>query len=120
MSRIVEQTVGNIAICNSPAMIKYKQEMLPGLHRLFPGLSKDDLLEAIDYSILNRFQDKKAELDNSYTHQTQATTAFKLVNYVLDRKPIYTASGTLYQHHGAVPNPFYELIDSFIVNRDGY
>lgn len=120
MSRIVEQTVGNIAICNSPAMIKYKQEMLPGLHRLFPGLSKDDLLEAIDYSILNRFQDKKAELDNSYTHQTQTTTAFKLVNYVLDRKPIYTASGTLYQHHGAVPNPFYELIDSFIVNRDGY
>lgn len=105
---------------NSPAMKKYKEDALPMLHLVFPGLSKDDLLDGLDMSLMRRFKDINAELDNSYTKQTQSTTALKLANYLLDKKPIYTASGVIYQHHGDVPNPFYDLIDGFIINREDF
>lgn len=109
-----------LAVLSSEAITNYKKEMYTCLHAALPGYSRNDLLHAIDYSVSHRFKDREAELDNSYTHETVSTTALNIVNYILSRKPIYTAAGTIFQHHGDVPNPFYDLIDGFIINRENY
>lgn len=108
------------SILSSEAITEYKKQMYDCLHRVLPGYTRDDLLFAIDDSISKHFRDREAELDNSYTNTTTQTTALKMANYIISRKPIFTAAGTIFQHHGDVPNPFYDLIDGFIMNRENY
>lgn len=109
-----------MSVLSSEAITAYKKELYDGLHAALPGYTRNDLLNAIDHSIETRFKDIDAQLDNSYTKTTTDTTALKLVNYIISRKPIFTAAGTIFQHHGDVPNPFYDLIDGFIINREDF
>nr|DAS08440.1 MAG TPA: hypothetical protein [Caudoviricetes sp.] len=82
-----------------------------------PTLEENELDRALDYSINKRFKDAEAMIHNSYKHAKVNTTLAKYVNYILDKKPIMTAYGTLFSRHGSVPNPLYDMVDSFVERR---
>ena len=72
---------------------------------------------AIDWSISNRLQDHPVRVDNNYKKQEVNMTLLAVADYVMSRRPIITSYGVMFKRHGEVPNPIYELIDSFIKNR---
>ena len=83
----------------------------------FPLLSMEEIDMAIDWSISNRLQDHPVRVDNNYKKQEVNMTLLAVADYVMSRRPIITSYGVMFKRHGEVPNPIYELIDSFIKNR---
>lgn len=96
---------------------EYKNAFKRMIPLSIPTLEENELDRALDYSINKRFKDAEAMIHNSYKHAKVNTTLAKYVNYILDKKPIMTAYGTLFSRHGSVPNPLYDMVDSFVERR---
>lgn len=122
-------------INDSPTLAKYKETMKKCLLMYLPGAPLKDLDAAIDYSIQKRMYNGKAEVINSYKRvqqveidqyggqkyyykdQKQEISLQALTDYILSREPIVTAYGTMFMHHGTVPNPLASVVQSFLDNR---
>ena len=114
-------------ISESPTLMKYKETMRQCMSLYYPEVPLSDIDSAIDYSIMKRMTDSPAGLTNSYKgyrnaegvyqDAKQELTLRKLSDYILSRQPIVTAFGTMFQHHGQVPNPLVEVVQSFLDNR---
>lgn len=96
---------------------KYKEVARDVVKMNFPLLAMQEIDAAIDWSISKRFTDHPIKVDNNYKKQTIDTTLAGIAQYILDRQPIITSYGVMFKRHGEVPNPVYDLIDSFINNR---
>lgn len=96
---------------------KYKEVARDVVKMHFPLLAMQEIDAAIDWSISKRFTDHPIKVDNNYKKQTIDTTLAGIAQYILDRQPIITSYGVMFKRHGEVPNPVYDLIDSFINNR---
>lgn len=96
---------------------KYKEVARDVVKMHFPLLAMNEIDAAIDWSISKRFTDHPIKVDNNYKKQTIDTTLAGIAQYILDRQPIITSYGVMFKRHGEVPNPIYDLIDSFITNR---
>ena len=101
----------------------------------YPESSPEVLDAAIDYSIQKRIQNANAVLSNSYRRRRvierdengnevqvyknaeQNLTLQQISDYILSREPIVTAFGTMFKHHGTVPNPLFAVVQSFLDNR---
>ena len=101
----------------------------------YPELSPEVLDAAIDYSIQKRIQNANAVLSNSYRRRRvierdengnevqvyknaeQNLTLQQISDYILSREPIVTAFGTMFKHHGTIPNPLAIVVQSFLDNR---
>ena len=101
----------------------------------YPESSPEVLDAAIDYSIQKRIQNANAVLSNSYRRRRvierdengnevqvyknaeQNLTLQQISDYILSREPIVTAFGTMFKHHGTVPNPLAIVVQSFLDNR---
>ena len=101
----------------------------------YPESSPEVLDAAIDYSIQKRIQNANAVLSNSYRRRRvierdengnevqvyknaeQNLTLQQISDYILSREPIVTAFGTMFKHHGTVPNPLASVVQSFLDNR---
>jgi hypothetical protein len=113
---------------NSPTLKRYKDNMLDIIKLYYPESRFEDLSAAIDYSIQKRIKDSKISVSNSYKrymddngvyqNSKQEITLRKLTDYILSREPIVTAFGTMFKHHGTVPNPLVTVVEEFLSNRD--
>ena len=101
----------------------------------YPESSPEVLDAAIDYSIQKRIQNANAVLSNSYRRRRvierdengnevqvyknseQNLTLQQISDYILSREPIVTAFGTMFKHHGTIPNPLAIVVQSFLDNR---
>ena len=122
-------------ISQSPTLVKYKETMRKCIQLYYPEASERDIDAAIDYSINKRVSEGNAKITNSYkrykvtktdqfgnqyqeyVEPTQNLTLLKLSDYILSREPIVTAFGTMFKHHGTVPNPLMDVVQSFLDNR---
>ena len=122
-------------ITESPTLVKYKDTMRNCIKLYYPEAADTDINAAIDYSINKRLQNANAKITNSYkrykvtktdqfgnpyqeyVEPEQNISLLKLSDYILSREPIVTAFGTMFKHHGTVPNPLMEVVQSFLDNR---
>ena len=101
----------------NPILTKYKSVSRDLIKLVFPLLGIDEIDAAIDWSISNRLTDHNVQVDNNYKNQTIDMTLLQVAKYIIEREPIVTTYGVMFKKHGEVPNPIYDLIDSFIKNR---
>lgn len=102
---------------HNPMISNYKSVARDMLKLQFPLLGMDEIDTAIDWSISNRLNNPMVQVDNNYKKQTINMSLLDVAKYILDRQPIITSYGVMFKRHGEVPNPIYNLIDSFIKNR---
>ena len=118
-------------INKSPTLSKYKNTMRDVMLLYYPNANPKDIDTAIDYSIRKRFRNSnKVKIVNSYKRYRdendnykdleQQVTLQKLSDYILSREPIVTANGVMFKHHGEVPNPMNDVIQSFLSLRSQY
>ena len=96
---------------------KYKQVLLDGLRCSFPLLTDQEILEAIDHSIINRYKSSPARINNNYTKQEIKGTLLDMISYIESLEPIMTSSGVLYKKHKEADNPLSRMIMGFIKQR---
>lgn len=118
-------------INGSPTLSKYKDTMRDCMMLYYPNANPADINAAIDYSIQKRFRDSnKVRVVNSYKRYRDENDNYKdteqqmnlkkLSDYILSREPIVTANGVMFKHHGEVPNPMNDVIQSFLSLRSKY
>lgn len=100
-----------------PIVDKFKESANYLLHLSFPQLTKYELNQAIDFSIAKYIQDHEVQVHNNYKNTTQETTLLEITNWVLEKKPIITSSGAMFERHGVMVNLIYKLLDGFINDR---
>ena len=101
----------------SSLITNYKKIMMDMLHISFPLLSETELAYAVDDSISRHFKDTDIKVDNNYKKVTIDMTLRAFADYIIDKEPIITSYGVLFNRHGVVPNPIYNMIDGFINGR---
>lgn len=99
---------------------KYKETALRMLKLSFPNLSYYEIEEAVNDSILKRFKNTPAVIDNNYKKKQLNTTLLDLTEYIINRQPIISTYGTLFKRHGEVPNPIAKLLQGFMDGRNIY
>lgn len=98
-------------------VMNYRDIMFNGLKNSFPGLTKDEMYEAIDWSIDNRITNAKAVLDNNYTKQRVDATVLDVLQYIQKLEPIVTSSGVLFKKHKEADNPLVRMVINFLDQR---
>lgn len=90
-----------------------------------PHIPQEDLESILNYSINKRLYNAKAGISNSYKRYYDPETKkykdlfheytlLQIADYIKKREPIVTAQGTMFRHHGEVPNPLANTIQSFL------
>lgn len=97
---------------------KYRNTMMETLSRSFPALTQQELQRAVEYSINKRFKNHNVKLDNNYAKVSVNTNLLDTTEYMKQRRPILTSSGTLYKRHEEVENLLSKLIYMFVTDRD--
>ena len=97
---------------------RYKTTMEHIISRCCPDLSRDDIVEGIEYSIAKNFNNPKAVIHNNYKNTYNEIDLLQLSNELLNHKAIMTTQGVLFARHGMVPNPFYNFIQYLVDKRD--
>ena len=112
-------------IDSSETLSSYKEKMHRLLRLYNPHVSENDIEEILNYSINKRLYNSQALISNSYKRtmdpetkkykdQVREFTLLQISDYIKRRKPILTAHGTMFKHHGEVPNPLGITIQSFL------
>ena len=101
----------------SDVLFQYKKVAMDMLHLNFPLLTTAELSAAIDYSMSEHFKDVDVTIDNNYKKVQINQTLLQVADYIMRRQPIMTTFGVLFSRHGSMPNPVYNMIDSFISGR---
>ena len=128
---------------NSMTLSKYKNAMKDCIRLYYPTANMDDIDEAINYSINKRLYNAQAQISNSYKRsrvqvrdeygrpmtdmnnepiyemkdKITKMNLLRISDYIMSREPIVTAFGTMFKHHGTVPNPLFDTVQSFLDNR---
>lgn len=102
------------------AIENYINIMVNGLKHSFPELTKEDLYDAIKWSIDKRIQNKPAILDNNYTKKKINGTVIDILKYIDKLQPIVTSSGVLFKQHKEEDNPLSKMIQGFLDQRAKY
>lgn len=101
----------------SITLTNYKNIAVDMLRYVFPLLTEAELAMAVDDSISKHFKDTDAQINNNYKNKTIDMSLRAVADYICDRQPITTSYGVMFMRHGIVPNPLYNVIDSFINSR---
>lgn len=99
---------------------EYSQVAVRMLQLSFPYLSQTELRTAVDYSVRKRMKNGNLYVENNYKHTKINSTVLEMANYILERRPIITSAGVMFEKHADSVNPLYKLIDIFINNRIKY
>ena len=96
---------------------EYTRMMVDGLKHSFPSLSEDELRDAINWSVMKRYHNGPASINNNYTKKRIDGTVLDVLNYIDKLEPIVTSSGVLFKKHKTAKNPMSEMIMGFIKER---
>ena len=96
-------------------ILEYKNVAQRMIQKSFPNLNPYEIAQAIDYSIVKRAKDHDAVIDNK-----KKKKKVNISDYILDKQPIITAEGVLFQRHANSVNPLYKMLDTFINTRIAY
>ena len=107
----------NQRLLATQVVLEYKTVLIEALKHSFPGLSPQELDEAINYSILKRAKNTKASIDNNYTKKRFDGTLLDILDYINSCEPIVTSSGVLFKKHKNAKNPMAKMIMGFIKER---
>ena len=103
----------------------YKNKMKRLMYLYNPYIDTKDLDNILNYSIAKRLYNAEAGISNSYKRYIDPETQkykdlfheyslLQIADYIKSREPIVTAYGTMFKHHGEVPNPLGMTIQSFL------
>mgnify|MGYP003459867859 CR=1 FL=1 len=107
----------NQRLLATQVVLEYKTVLIEALQHSFPGLTPQELDEAINYSILKRAKNTKASIDNNYTKKRFDGTLLDILDYINSCEPIVTSSGVLFKKHKNAKNPMAKMIMGFIKER---
>lgn len=110
----------NQKVLQSNVVKEYIDVMVDGLKHSFPLLYEQELRQAITWSILKRYHNGPATLNNNYSHQRFDGTVLDIINYIEKLEPIITSSGVLFKKHKEADNPLSRMIMGFIRKRKEY
>ena len=102
---------------NKSTTIQEYKKLMKECISLYIPINVDSLDDAIDYSINKRFRDTKVKVNNTYKHKEVDYTLRALTDYILERQPIVTAYGTMFQKHADCRNLMGEVIQEFMDQR---
>lgn len=103
----------------------YKDKMKRLMYLYNPHIDMNDLDNILNYSINKRLYNANAGISNSYKRYVDPETKqfkdlfheftlLQIADYIKQREPIVTSMGTMFKHHGDVPNPLAITIQSFL------
>lgn len=98
----------------------YEDEATLLVQLLKPHISRQDIRQAVKYSMDKRYKEVPCVLDNNYTHKNANGTLLQMANFINDKEPICTAYGVLFKKHGNKPHPLLDMIRDFTDSRDAY
>lgn len=101
----------------SSVITKYKNVSMEMLQLSFPSLSPTEIAAAVDISISKHLKNTDVVIDNNYKKKQINSTLLDISNYIIDREPITTPHGVMFNRHGTVPNPISKMIERFISDR---
>ena len=101
-------------VLQSPTIRKYKDTMRDCVKLYYPMLPESEIDHILDYSIRKNFKNSKASVENSYTKKTTNMNLLALSDYIMSKEPIVSAFGTMFKKKGTVPNPMFDVIQSFL------
>ena len=107
----------NQRLLATQVVLEYKTVLIEALQHSFPGLTPQELDEAINYSILKRAKNTKASIDNNYTKKRFDGTLLDILDYINSCEPIITSSGVLFKKHKKANNPLSKMIMGFLEKR---
>lgn len=102
---------------DSTTIQSYKEIMFRLIRSCYPHLDRNDISNAIDYSVQKRYKQFDGVIYNNYTNKKVDMTILEMCDYIASREPIITSYGTMFKRHGTVPNPTGKVIDSFLALR---
>ena len=112
--------MGTINVLNTKVIEGYMNTIIPMLSIQFPNILKDDLIEAVEYSIQKRFKNTEAYIDNSYKKKKLDSNLLMISEYILEKEPIVTASGVIFKKHGSEVNVLTDMTQKFMKARGIY
>ena len=69
----------------------------------------------------DEYGNPKTDMNNNPIYRMQDKvvnmTLLRVSDYIMSKEPIVTAFGTMFKHHGTVPNPLFDTVQSFLDNR---
>ena len=98
----------------------YKEIAKRNLSKVFPTLSEDEILTALDMIVDKRYIKKDCTLNNNYTEEFVETDIAQMSNYIINKSPIMVANGCLFKQYEKELTPMYQLITSFTDNRSKF
>ena len=98
----------------------YKEIAKRNLSKVFPTLSEDEILTALDMIVDKRYTKKDCTLNNNYTEEFVETDVAQMSNYIINKSPIMVANGCLFKQYDKDLTPMYQLITSFTDNRSKF
>lgn len=99
---------------------EYVNTMADGLQHSFPYLDKNELREAINWSIDKRAYNGPASINNNYEKRRIDGTVADVLKYIEKLEPIVTSSGVLFKKHKEADNPLSRMIMGFLKQRSNY
>lgn len=98
---------------------EYKRDMMDISSMYFGHLDQKQasiIDAALEYSMKKRYREFDANIYNNYTgrYDNNIHTVKQMTDYIIDKKPIMTAHGTLFMRHGTVENPLGDVVQSFM------
>ena len=109
-----------VYILDNKIVQKYIRTMMDGLKNSFPLLNINEIREAVEYSVINRYFNGPAVIDNNYTHKRIEGTVIDVLKYIESLQPIITSSGVLFKQHKKSVNPLSKMIMGFLEKRAQY
>lgn len=104
----------------SPTIQKYKEQVMRVLEFSLPNLTKNEISRAVNYSIEKRFVNRQVTINNNYKKKNVNMSLLNTCDYILDQKPILSATGVLFKRHANSINLLYDVIENFVQSRDKY
>ena len=106
---------------NNVFLEDWKNQQYNCLAKMYPTLSKQQIMKVLDNDISTNFKDPDTIIHNDYMDDRELKQNLTLVyRFAKERKPILAGNGTLFYNQDKVSSPIADLIDDRIDTRTKY
>ena len=106
---------------NNVFLEDWKNQQYNCLSKMYPTLSKQQIMKVLDNDISTNFKDPDTIIHNDYMDDRELRQKLTLVyRFAKERKPILAGNGTLFYNQDIISSPIADLIDDRIDTRTKY